>query len=82
MRKLHDDFTNEHIVNNKTSEIIEGLADKRRAAEFLDWSVRTLETKMKEGAIPYLKIGRTVRFDLVDVRAHLNRTCRVGGASR
>jgi len=34
---------------------------------------RTLENWMREGFVPYIKIGRCVRYDLEDVMAALKR---------
>ena len=58
------------------------LMDKKQAAQLLQITTRTLENHMRAGLLPYLKIGRTVRFDRADLLSHLNRTCRVVRASR
>jgi excisionase family DNA binding protein len=53
----------------------ERMASKNEVAAFLGITVRTLELKMKAGLIPYLKIGRTVRFSIPEVRQTLNERC-------
>jgi excisionase family DNA binding protein len=47
------------------------LLRKRELAEQLAISKRTLDIWCAEGRIPYLKIGRSVRFRLPDVLAKL-----------
>jgi excisionase family DNA binding protein len=44
-----------------------GLLRKRELAEKLAISKRTLEVWMAKGRIPFLKVGRSVRFRLADV---------------
>lgn len=36
---------------------------------------------MRRRLVPYLKIGKTVRFDPIDLRQHLVTKCRVDAAS-
>jgi excisionase family DNA binding protein len=46
----------------------------RTKADIADWlgvSTRTIDQKMADGSLPYLKIGRTVRFHVPTVAAHL-----------
>ena len=53
------------------------ILEKRELAGRLKISTRTLDQWMRDGLVPFLKIGRkTVRFRWVDVLAHLE------GASR
>lgn len=47
------------------------LATKAEAAEHTQLSGRSIDNLMKEGTIPYYKIGRSVRFDLAEVREAL-----------
>jgi excisionase family DNA binding protein len=49
-----------------------GLLRKRELAEKLAISKRTLDVWMQKGRIPFLKVGRSVRFRLVDVLEKLN----------
>jgi excisionase family DNA binding protein len=44
-----------------------GLLRKRELAEKLAISKRTLDVWMAKGRIPFLKVGRSVRFRLPDV---------------
>jgi excisionase family DNA binding protein len=53
------------------------ILDKRETAQRLKISTRTLDQWMREGKVPFLKIGKTVRFRWPDVLAHLQHTCRV-----
>ena len=55
-----------------TDRAIQGLLKKRELAERLAISKRTLDVWMSMGRIPYLKVGRSVRFRLSDVLAKLN----------
>ena len=49
-----------------------GLLRKRELAEKLAISKRTLDVWMQKGRIPFLKVGRSVRFRLPDVLAKLS----------
>jgi predicted site-specific integrase-resolvase len=52
---------------------LDGLLDKRGLAYRAQISTRTVDTWMKKGLIPFLKIGgKTVRFRWGDVVAKLN----------
>ena len=55
-----------------TDRAVSGLLRKRELAERLAISKRTLDAWMSMGRIPYLKVGRSVRFRLSDVLAKLN----------
>ena len=46
---------------------LEGLLTKRGLAPRLEISPRTLDAWMKRGFVPYIKIGKSVRFRLADV---------------
>lgn len=52
-------------------ELLEETAQRLRI------STRTLDEWMRAGRVPFLKIGKTVRFRWSDVLAHLNDRCRV-----
>ncbi|MEI7821717.1 MAG: helix-turn-helix domain-containing protein [Verrucomicrobiota bacterium] len=56
-----------------TDEILE----KPQTAERLKVSTRTLDEWMRAGRVPYLKIGKSVRFRWSDVLAHLQHNNRV-----
>jgi excisionase family DNA binding protein len=55
--------------------------DKNQAAAALGISTRTLDSWINRRLIPYLKIGRTVRFDPDDLRATLLKQHRVAERS-
>jgi excisionase family DNA binding protein len=59
----------ESAVNDRASF---GLLRKRELAEKLAISKRTLDVWMQKGRIPFLKVGRSVRFRLPDVLEKLN----------
>src|ERR1022692_1631850 len=48
------------------------ILTKNQAAELLNITTRTVDEWMKRGLLPYLKIGRTVRFKEDDLMRHLN----------
>jgi excisionase family DNA binding protein len=51
--------------------MIDPLLNKREIAQRLRFSVRSVDGWMKRGLIPYLKIGRSVRFRWSEVERHL-----------
>jgi len=51
--------------------------DKQAAAALLGISPRSLDIWMSRGLVPYLKIGRTVRFVPADLHEHLTTRCRI-----
>lgn len=59
----------------------DALLTPRQAADLLAVSERTLWTKTKEGQIPSVKIGRSVRYDRQDIRefVHRNKTTATKG---
>lgn len=58
----------EHKIANK---MIDPMLNKREIAARLRFSVRGVDNWMKRGLIPYLKIGRSVRFRWSEVERHL-----------
>jgi excisionase family DNA binding protein len=50
---------------------------KPEVARLLEISVRTVTRLMRNGTLPYLRLGRAVRFRLEDVQRHLNERCLV-----
>jgi excisionase family DNA binding protein len=81
---------NEHAVshdvyNEKAAPLADAagrLLNKAELARFCGVRVRTIENWMRLG-LPYFKIGRTVRFKLSDINAHLeanHRKCFRGTA--
>lgn len=53
------------------------ILEKPETANRLKISTRTLDQWMRAGRVPFLKIGKTVRFRWSDVLAHLTDKCRV-----
>ena len=53
------------------------LWTKQQLAEYLQVDIRTIENWMQRRCIPYLKIGKTVRFKPVDVIKHFDENCTV-----
>ena len=62
--------TSDETATNDRASV--GLLRKRELAEKLAISKRTLDVWMQKGRIPFLKIGRSVRFRLSDVMQRLN----------
>jgi excisionase family DNA binding protein len=59
-------------AQNQTTDRVAALLDKWETARTLNIGKRTLDVWMRAGRIPYLKIGKTVRFRLPDVLEKLN----------
>ena len=55
------------------------LLNSREASEALGVSERTLATLTQAGALPVIRIGRSVRFALDDIREFVDRSRRQGG---
>ena len=53
------------------------LLEKPETAKRLKISTRCLDQWMRAGRVPFLKIGKTVRFRWHDVLAHLKHNFRV-----
>ena len=70
----------EHTVSTQGLPATAGsdeLIEKPETARRLRVSTRTLDDWMRTRKVPYLKIGKTVRFRWSDVLAHLQNNCRV-----
>ena len=65
------DMSKEH-QERQLERAIDGLLTKRGLAPKLEISPRTLSYWMKRGWVPYIKIGKSVRFKLSDVIEKLN----------
>jgi excisionase family DNA binding protein len=61
---------NDDVATNDRATV--GLLRKRELAEKLAISKRTLDVWMQKGRIPFLKVGRSVRFRLPDVLQKLS----------
>jgi len=75
-------MVNDITLNGGGCEAVRTSADslccKHEVAEYLKVTDRTIDNWMKEGLIPYFKIGRNVRFRIPDVLDHLRRNHLVG----
>jgi excisionase family DNA binding protein len=65
--------TQDSAANVQADELIE----KPETAKRLKVGTRTLDEWMRQGRVPYLKFGKSVRFRWPDVVAHLDERCRV-----
>ena len=70
-------------MNTETTNL-ERTSTKEDVADFYRLkTVRTVENWMNQGLIPYVKIGKLVRFNLEEVKEAINTTCgRNQGAAR
>ena len=57
------------------------MMTKTQMATFAGVKPRTIDNWMKVGLVPYLKIGKTVRFDPTTVMKHLHKY-KQGGQSK
>lgn len=55
---------------------------RHQLAALLNLSVRSVDQLAARGRIPFFKIGKSVRFDPVEVEAHLRQTAHVNAQSR
>jgi hypothetical protein len=56
---------------------LEQLLNEHQVAELLGFHVQTLRNHRTAGVgLPYLKIGRSVRYQLADIQDHLSG-CRI-----
>ena len=60
-----------------TRQEFEGYIDKRELARRIGKTVRTVDTWMAKGWIPFYKVGRTVCFRYSEVDAHIQMHFRV-----
>jgi excisionase family DNA binding protein len=63
--------------NNPAAANEQPYLDKNAAATRLGVSVRTLEVWCQKKIIPFLRIGRTIRFHVEDLDNTLRKRCRV-----
>ncbi|MBS0657727.1 MAG: helix-turn-helix domain-containing protein [Verrucomicrobia bacterium] len=61
----------EHMEMRPPAEPTRTLTTKLAVARFAQTTTRTVEHWMKKGVIPFIRIGRLVRFDLAEVEAAL-----------
>ena len=62
------------LEHRTEGEIGDGLVDVKAMAQWLGVSNRTVQALMAQRIIPYIQLGRTVRFRVADVLTHLQRT--------
>jgi excisionase family DNA binding protein len=75
-----DPMTKHSLSSNEAGVPDSGCyVNKAQVAKWLGVTVRTVDSFMKRGLLVYYRIGRTVRFKLEDVDAHLRKSCRVAG---
>jgi len=58
----------------------ENLLSKTQAAQRLGVSIRNLDYHIKDGSIPFVKIGRLLRFIPADLERYI-MAHRIGGAN-
>ena len=66
-----------HMMGLAACASADDILEKPEAARRLKISTRTLDQWMRAKRLPFLKIGKTVRFRWGDVLSHLERNCRV-----
>jgi len=63
--------------NNGNRFASDRLLNKKQVAELLNVTPRCVDNWMKRGFLPYLKIGRSVRFNAGNLVRHLDDTALV-----
>jgi hypothetical protein len=64
--------------NAKTRD---GLWKKSDVCQRLNISLRTLNYRLVDGSVPFIKFGGAVRFVPDDIK-NLEKSCRVGGVNK
>jgi excisionase family DNA binding protein len=77
MMKSYDD-----AMVPRAGGLVEELIEKPECAKRLHITPRTLDDWMARGYVPFLKIGKAVRFRWTDVLAHLASRYAVEGGDR
>jgi len=57
------------------------ILEKHETAARLKISIRTLDEWMRSGRVPYIKLGKTVRFRWAAVLAHLQENTHMNAKS-
>jgi excisionase family DNA binding protein len=65
-------MTTQESVDDSATLVTDALLTKRELAPKLKRSIRTLDAWMRQGKLPYLKVGKSVLFRWSDVLAKLN----------
>ena len=58
----------------------EEFIDKREVGRRLRVALRTVEVWMRQGILPYYKVGNMVRFKWSEIECHLSQHCRISYA--
>jgi len=66
-----------NTLDPPAAESTDEILEKPETARRLKISTRTLDQWMRDGRVPFLKIGKTVRFRWTDVVTHLDQKYRV-----
>jgi len=74
-RKL--EVTGEELERKVALKTADAMLTKPEVAKYFGVTVRTLENRMTQGYVPYLRFGRAVRFSLADVQNHVQKYRRV-----
>ena len=69
--------TNHEEQQAATGPVAEPFIMKPEVARRLNKKVRTVEAWMRQGLLPYYKIGHSVSFKWSEVEQHLKLLCRV-----
>ena len=77
MRKEEIAVEGQHRPQADAIGLPEGYIDKRRLAKQLGRTVRSIDTYMAKGIIPFYKLGRTVAFKWSEVDEHIKVHFRV-----
>lgn len=63
-----------NMIENCNKEIIQNLITTEAAAKLLGCTVRKLEAdRIKGGGIPYIKVGRIVRYDIECIKEFIKQ---------
>jgi excisionase family DNA binding protein len=80
-RKQKENFMTNTTTQSAGTPGLEPRLTKKDVAKLLGKKIRTVDNWMKEGRLPYCKVGRSVLFKWSDVEKHLDsnfRVCRFG----
>ena len=77
MRKENVSVEGQNAVQANANGVPEGYVDKRLLARQLGRTVRSIDTYMAKGIIPFYKLGRTVMFKWSEVDQHIQAHFRV-----
>ena len=71
--------------DNRTQAEAEGFITKREISRRLQTSLRTVDLWMRQGFLPYYKVGNSVRFKWSEIERHLgvhHRMCPPSTAAK